>query len=432
MPPKRNKRSDDKDQEDRAEGANKREKTMGALKALQKRGISKDPPAISKNRSTKNSNRPTVIDTGSPLTTATPAQTTPAVTPSALTPIMEDEPGVHFDEGGNFNNDDDLEKDDNGSDEGFISNTEKKPEVILVQLDLLDLDNPNKVHESVMAMIDDTIIGPGKTIHIQELLLKTEAVPPMTGMETSSCYCQSWPQQANQSQPRQDTPFSINPRDEFNQSKLGTEVLDWLAIELDAPEKALPGAATLWDAWEREKMFRQVKSNADAQFRHKQAYRINKGPHTGMLFRVDALQDICFLKHTSCSNSTTGFANAEKDPKMARWLAGKPEKGDINFSSWSITKFWTEAKERLSEAARKPATLHGKDSNSEKMLRQAAKEKKRKAKSHKRSNNQKQHAQKKPGATIQSSDEEESDEAYESLHSDDLDKPQGSYKPARR
>lgn len=155
------------------------------------------------------------------------------------------------------------------------------------------------------------------------------------------------------------------------------------------------------------------------------------GPHVGTFFRLDALQDICFLKHTSCSNSTTGFANAEKDPEMARWLTGEPEDNDTNFSNWSITNFWAEAKKRDTKASSKPTVLPGKGSKVEKVLYQAGKEKKEKKRKAKSPENNKDHHQrpkKKTQRRIESNSEEESEdqEGSDLLESDDLDKPRGS------
>lgn len=249
--------------------------------------------------------------------------------------------------------------------------------MVLVQLDLIDLEDSNKVHESVMAVINKTSIEQGRTISIQDLLSKIDSVPPMPGKlfiiiynqktdayflsyvarniilyrtapvgtnkvalgsvievlegkasllkieklskleledkngvyhttlwyksnpvilypsaldnlianysylqgsSTAAATTKGSTQQVNQDQPRQvSTPDTTNPRDGFNQSKLSNDVLDWLATELEAPDQPLPGVATLSDAWDREKMFRRVKANANKRFRFKQAYRISEG-----------------------------------------------------------------------------------------------------------------------------------------------------------
>ena len=43
-------------------------------------------------------------------------------------------------------------------------------------------------------------------------------------------------------------------REEFNASRLGKEVLDWLAVDSGAPLERHPPCSTVLQAWEREKI----------------------------------------------------------------------------------------------------------------------------------------------------------------------------------
>ncbi|KIO19283.1 hypothetical protein M407DRAFT_223240 [Tulasnella calospora MUT 4182] len=333
---------------------------------------------------------------------------------------------------------------------------------ILVQLDLVHMDHQDMAVESVYATIEKKVMGSGSTIGIQDLVANVKATPPMSARafmlhrtalfgdgkvaigsvtevlagtapllaikplstvtleEKGGVYhTVLWYRPIQGEQPvtvaklapthqphrAQSESVSNEPNHGFHQSKLDPEVLEWLRVELEGPTKPLPGAGSLREAWEREKLYRLVKSNADEHFKYKQSYKINIEPYDGILFKVDALQDICFLRHTNCAKSTTGFANAEKNPEMARWLNEEARAGDTDFSSWSISRFWAEASKRA-EIADKKALSYQEKKGKEKQVKGKEKPKER---------------VKKPRQVVEVDEQEEFD-------SDDLDAPQGSSK----
>lgn len=186
----------------------------------------------------------------------------------------------------------------------------------------------------------------------------------------------------------------------FHQSNLDLEILEWLRAELHGPSTPLGGAGSLGDAWTREKLYRAVKAKADQLFKYNKSYMIDTGPYIGTVFKVNALQDICFLRHTNCAKSTTGFANAEKDQEMARWLNDKARPGDTDFSTWSISKFWEEAQKRVETAHKKGLALQ-----------------------EKKQTKGKNKLVKKSKRVVESSEQKESEEEVDS---DKLDVPQGS------
>ncbi|KAG8933525.1 hypothetical protein FRC01_008454 [Tulasnella sp. 417] len=438
------KKSDNRDDEDAIETEQAVEKTTGALGALNKRKISKDPPAITGRNTRQSKVLTTQVGSDSPLTIPT------TLSPSSAAPPLP-------------TGSDDDEKSNKGSEEDYVNEMEDRRgmedgRAILVQLDLVHMENRDIV-ESVYATIQKTLLGPGSTVTIQDLVLKVEATPPMSARafvlhrgaligdgkvaigsvkdiiagtapllsikqlskvtledkggiyhtvlwykpiegEKPLTLAKIAPQ-SRQTQPGSGSNSANEPNQGFNQSNHSPEVLEWLREELDGPTAPLPGAGTLKHAWDREKLYRKVKAKADELFKHKQSYKINTGPYDGTVFRVDALQDICYLRHTNCALSTAGFAKAEQDPEMARWMNGKARDGDTNFSSWSIATFWKEAEKRL-EIAKKKALAH---------------EEKKQGKG-------KERQERKPKKRVQSSDEEESQ--VEEMDSDDLDTQKSS------
>ncbi|KAG8942598.1 hypothetical protein FRC04_003585 [Tulasnella sp. 424] len=300
------------------------------------------------------------------------------------------------------------EPSDRMKDPGGMEDVQQPEAAILIQLDLVPMGNQDMAVEIIYVTIERKALESGSTIRIQDLVANAVATPPMSeralilyrtalvgnskvaigsvtevlaGTAPLLAFKQLskviledkggvyhtvlWykPIQGEQPaavanvaptpqpHPAQLESFSYSmqePNHGFHQSKLNLEILEWLRAELDGPTEPLPRAGSLSDAWARERLYRKVKSNADKRFKYKQSYKINI---------VDALQDICFLRHTNCANSTTGFANAEKDPEMAQWLNEEAKPGNTNFSSWSISKFWGEAQKRVETANKRALAL---------------------------------------------------------------------------